>query len=66
VCLGDLVEAEHALRLGFQRPAFDLCEDRLHRNRAERIRVGPERISDYGYEHALVGFDGCLRRLGLD
>jgi diketogulonate reductase-like aldo/keto reductase len=23
-------------------------------------------ISDYGYEHALVGFDGCLRRLGLD
>ena len=23
-------------------------------------------ISDYGYEQALVGFDGCLRRLGLD
>jgi diketogulonate reductase-like aldo/keto reductase len=23
-------------------------------------------ISDYGNEHALVGFDGCLRRLGLD
>ncbi len=23
-------------------------------------------ISDYGYEKALVGFDGCLRRLGLD
>ena len=23
-------------------------------------------ISDYGYEEALVGFDGCLRRLGFD
>jgi diketogulonate reductase-like aldo/keto reductase len=23
-------------------------------------------ISDYGYEQALVGLDGCLRRLGLD
>ena len=23
-------------------------------------------ISDYGYEHALRGFDGCLRRLGVD
>ena len=23
-------------------------------------------ISDYGYEQALIGFDGCLRRLGLD
>jgi diketogulonate reductase-like aldo/keto reductase len=23
-------------------------------------------ISDYGYEQALLGFDGCLRRLGLD
>src|SRR6266480_3664670 len=23
-------------------------------------------ISDYGYDEALVGFDGCLRRLGLD
>jgi diketogulonate reductase-like aldo/keto reductase len=23
-------------------------------------------ISDYGYEQALVGFDGCLRRLGFD
>jgi diketogulonate reductase-like aldo/keto reductase len=23
-------------------------------------------ISDYGYEEALVGFDGCLRRLDLD
>ena len=23
-------------------------------------------ISDYGYEPALRGFDGCLRRLGLD
>ena len=23
-------------------------------------------ISDYGYDAALVGFDGCLRRLGLD
>jgi diketogulonate reductase-like aldo/keto reductase len=23
-------------------------------------------ISDYGYEQGLVGFDGCLRRLGLD
>jgi diketogulonate reductase-like aldo/keto reductase len=23
-------------------------------------------ISDYGYDQALVGFDGCLRRLGLD
>ena len=22
--------------------------------------------SDYGYEHALAGFDGCLRRLGPD
>ena len=23
-------------------------------------------ISDYGYEQALLGFEGCLRRLGLD
>ena len=23
-------------------------------------------ISDYGYEQALVGLDGCLRRLGMD
>ena len=23
-------------------------------------------ISDYGYDEALVGFEGCLRRLGLD
>jgi diketogulonate reductase-like aldo/keto reductase len=23
-------------------------------------------ISDYGYEEALVGFEGCLRRLGVD
>jgi len=23
-------------------------------------------ISDYGYDEALVGFDGCLRRLGVD
>jgi diketogulonate reductase-like aldo/keto reductase len=23
-------------------------------------------ISDYGHEQALIGFDGCLRRLGLD
>jgi diketogulonate reductase-like aldo/keto reductase len=23
-------------------------------------------ISDYGYDQALVGFDGCLRRLGVD
>ena len=23
-------------------------------------------ISDYGYDQAFVGFDGCLRRLGLD
>ncbi len=23
-------------------------------------------ISDYGYDNALVGFDGCMRRLGLD
>jgi diketogulonate reductase-like aldo/keto reductase len=23
-------------------------------------------ISDYGYQEALVGFDGCLRRLGFD
>src|SRR5437763_16097281 len=23
-------------------------------------------ISDYGYDEALRGFDGCLRRLGLD
>ncbi len=23
-------------------------------------------ISDYGYEDALVGFEGCLRRLGFD
>ena len=23
-------------------------------------------FSDYGYDEALVGFEGCLRRLGLD
>jgi diketogulonate reductase-like aldo/keto reductase len=35
-------------------------------DRAELFVTTKLWISDYGYEKALVGFEGCLRRLGVD
>jgi diketogulonate reductase-like aldo/keto reductase len=43
--------------------------DGLRRSGIDRVQMFVTTklwISDYGYEQALVGFDGCLRRLGLD
>src|SRR5438270_9633316 len=35
-------------------------------DRAEMFVTTKLWISDYGYDQALLGFDGCLRRLSLD
>jgi hypothetical protein len=41
-----------------------ICRARI--DRSQFFIVTKLWISDYGYDEALVGFDGCLRRLGVD